>query len=318
MSPLNGVALLFPGQGSQAVGMAKDFVDNFKESALVFEEASDSISLNLKKLCFDGPQSDLTLTENLQPALFTAEVAMFVAVRAHTAIQPRFAVGHSLGEYSALCAASALTVATGAKLTRLRGQAMQKAVPVGKGTMAAILGLSADVVVKLCKTAQATFAAGSGEVVEPANFNATGQVVIAGTVAGVQKACALLKEDENFKGGKSIPLQVSAPFHCSLMKPAQEAMRGEIASTAFSEPSCTLIPNSTANPTRSQFEIAGNLIDQIVMPVRWEQSMQLLSQHEVQTAWEIGPGKVLAGLHKRICPDMPVKNISTVELLKAL
>lgn len=318
MSQTSSVALLFPGQGSQIVGMAKDFVENFKESALVFEEASDSTGVHLKKLCFDGPLSDLTLTENLQPALFTAEMAMFAALRVHTGITPSFAIGHSLGEYSALSAAGALSITDGAKLTRLRGQAMQKAVPVGKGTMAAILGLSAEVVVQLCKTAQATFAFESEEVVEPANFNAPGQVVIAGTVAGVQKACAMLKEDETFKGGKSIPLQVSAPFHCSLMRPAQEAMRGAIHATTFQAPSCTLVPNSTAQALQSHFEIPGALIDQIVLPVRWEQSMKLLAQHEIKTAWEIGPGKVLAGLNKRICPEMPVKNISSVELMKAL
>ncbi|MEW6058291.1 MAG: ACP S-malonyltransferase [Bdellovibrionota bacterium] len=307
------LALLFPGQGSQVVGMGKDFYQNFKESSLVFEEASDSIRVNLKKLCFDGPLDALTLTENLQPALFTVEAAMLAALRAHTDLQVMVAAGHSLGEYSAIHACGSLGVSEGARLTRLRGSAMQRAVPPGQGTMAAILGLDENRIQNLCKKASQET---SGEIVEPANFNAPGQVVIAGSVDGVQKAADLLKSEPEFKGGKSIPLQVSAPFHCSLMKPAQKEMAAPLGSTKFQRPDFAVIPNVTATPTDSELSFAGLLTDQITQPVRWEQSMGVLRRLGVELALEIGPGKVLTGLHKRIDREMQVISISSVEILK--
>jgi [acyl-carrier-protein] S-malonyltransferase len=301
-------ALLFPGQGSQSVGMAKDFVENFRESALVFEEASDSIRLDIRKLCFEGPLETLTLTENLQPCLFTVEAAMFKAVQAHTAVEPRFVAGHSLGEYAALFAAGALSVADGARLTKLRGQAMQQAVPQGQGAMAAVMGLSDDLVTTLCSVAS----------VEPANFNAPGQVVIAGKSENITMAISLLKGDPRFAGAKAIPLNVSAPFHCSLMTPAQNAMKSHLESTAFADLTCDVIPNVTADPMRSSNLLASNLLKQITAPVRWTQSMSVLAQHEVAAVWEIGPGRVLTGLHKRNCPQMPATSVSSVEILKQL
>lgn len=315
-------AYVFPGQGSQVVGMAKDFCDNFRDSALVFEEASDAIRVDLKKLCFDGPLSDLTLTPNLQPALFTTEAAMLAAIRANTDDRPVVVAGHSLGEYSALHAAGSLTLSDGVRLTRCRGLAMQEAVPAGRGTMAAILGLTSPVVDALCAKANATFQRAQSardnpyDVVEPANYNAPGQVVVAGTVNGVAKAVELLKDDPEFKGGKHVPLQVSAPFHCSLMKPAQLEMAPKLAQTSFAPPTCLVIPNTTATPTRAHLEFAGLLTDQITRTVRWEQSMLALRALEITTVYEIGPGKVLAGLHKRIDREMPVKNVSTVALFK--
>lgn len=305
----SSLALLFPGQGSQVVGMGKDFFTEFKESRLVFEEASDATGCNLKKLSFDGPHSDLTLTENLQPALFTTEVAMMAAINARIEIKPLMTAGHSLGEYAALFAAGALSVADGAKLTRRRGAAMQKAVPVGKGTMAALLGLDSITAAALCRKACDEAA---GEVVEPANFNAPGQVVIAGTIDGVAKAVELLKTDAEFSGGKSIPLQVSAPFHCSLMAPARDEMAPLLAATRFSRPHCLVIPNVTAMPTDSELIFGGLLTDQIVRPVQWEQSMKQLRGAGVTEVIEIGPGKVLSGLHKRIDREMVVRNISSV------
>lgn len=303
------VALLFPGQGSQVVGMGKDFYENFSQSRLVFEEASDTIHVNLKKLCFDGPAGELTLTENLQPALFATEAAIMAAIYANSDLKPLMTAGHSLGEYAALYAAGALSVADGARLCRLRGSAMQKAVPVGKGTMAAVLGMEPAKVEALCRKARAEL---ENEVVEPANFNAPGQVVIAGSVDGVAKAVDLLKTDAEFVGGKAIALQVSAPFHCSLMESAKKEMAPLLASTRFERPRCMVIPNVTALPTDSELIFGGLLTDQIVRPVRWEESMKQMRTLGVTEAIEIGPGKVLAGLQKRIDREMPVKNISTV------
>jgi [acyl-carrier-protein] S-malonyltransferase len=319
-------ALVFPGQGSQFVGMGLDFYENFRESALVFEEASDTIKVNLGKLAFEGPADELTQTENLQPALFTTEAAILAALRAHVDLHPVVVAGHSLGEYSALHAARALSVADGVRLTRIRGGAMQRAVPLGRGTMAAILGLSAEQVKTLCRRAQEKAKLNpansenqsGGSVVEPANFNAPGQVVIAGTTGGVAQAIDLLKTDEDFKGGKAIPLQVSAPFHCSLMSPAQKEMAPHLATAQFSKPACAVIPNVMASPTDSEYVIPSALTDQITSAVRWEESMTALRNLDVTKVLEIGPGRVLAGLHKRIDRAMPVGNIGTVESMKEI
>lgn len=310
----SGIALVFPGQGSQAVGMGKDFFANFRESSVVFEEASDAIHLDLKKLCFEGPADELTLTENLQPALFTVEMAMLAAVRAHSGLSPLVCAGHSLGEYSALAATGSLSLADGVRLTRSRGEAMQRAVPVGRGTMAAILGLDGATVEKLC----ASVSKAPDMVVEPANFNAPGQVVIAGTVDGVAAACQLLKDDPELKRGKARPLQVSAPFHCSLMKPAQQAMAPRLAATRFAPPRCPVIPNSTASPSILEQEFAGYLTDQIVQPVRWEQSMNRLRDLGVKQVVELGPGKVLTGLQKRIDSEIAAAGIATVDEMRGV
>lgn len=304
------LALIFPGQGSQVVGMGKDFFENFRESALVYEEASDTLHLDLRKLCFEGPLGDLTLTHNLQPSLFVTEAAILAAVRANMDFKPVVVAGHSLGEYSALYSAGALSLSDGVTLTRERGTQMQKAVAPGKGAMAAVLGLDEAKVNLLCERARHE---AKGEVVEPANFNAPGQIVIAGTADGIGRAMSLLKEEPEFKGGKSIPLQVSAPFHCSLMLPAQKVMAPLLASTRFSKPLCPIIANVTAQPNDSEHAIGGLLTDQITRAVRWEQSMKLLRGLGVQDVLEIGPGKVLAGLNKRIDREMPVRNISSVE-----
>ncbi len=307
------IALVFPGQGSQSVGMGKDFYDNFRESKLVFEEASDTIHLDLKKLCFDGPLDELTATPNLQPALFVTEAAMLAALHAHTELKIFATAGHSLGEYTALHAARSLSVVDGVRLTRQRGTAMQNAVPAGQGTMAAILGLDAALVEALCKKARAL---APKEVVEPANFNAPGQVVIAGTIEGIAKANTLLKEDEQFKGGRSIALQVSAPFHCSLMAPAQKEMAPLLAAVQFKRPECLVIPNTTAHAIDAQHSFGGLLTDQIARPVRWDESMRQLRVLGTDAIYEIGPGRTLLGLHRRIDREMPVTSISTVEQLK--
>ena len=307
---MNKIALLFPGQGSQTVGMAKDFYGEFSQSRVVFEEASDTISLNLKKLCFDGPLDQLTLTENLQPALFTAEAAIVAAINANIEVHPFITAGHSLGEYAALYAADALSLSDGVKLCHRRGMAMQQAVPRGEGTMAAVLGLEATTVEALCRKARAEL---PNEVIEPANFNAPGQVVIAGTVDGVAKAVELLRTNPDFQGGKSIALQVSAPFHCSLMEPARFEMGPLLSQVRFNQPKCMVIPNVSAMPTDSALIFGSLLTDQIVRPVRWEESMMKLKTLGITTAIEVGPGKVLTGLMKRINREMPMKNISTVK-----
>ncbi len=223
--------------------------------------------------------------------------------------------GHSLGEYTALYACQSLNLADGARLTRIRGQQMQKAVPEGEGTMAAILGLTSTQVVGLCTKAMRK---NPKEVVEPANFNAPGQTVIAGTVQGVALAIEILNQDMEYKSGKAIPLKVSAPFHCSLMAPAQNAVSLMLASTKFKKPACPIITNTSAQATTNENTFTSSLIDQIVMPVRWEQSMKNLKTHNVQVMIEVGPGKVLTGLQKRIDPEMVTYNLSTVEQLKGL
>jgi len=313
----NKTALLFPGQGSQFVEMGKDFFYNFKAAALVFEEASDTVSLNLKHLCFEGPSADLVLTENLQPALFVTEAAMIAAIRSEFELTPTVVAGHSLGEFAAYYAAGSLSVSDGVKLTRLRGTAMQRAVPVGEGAMAAVLGLAPEQVRRLCaKTQSECKSLGKPHVVEPANYNAPGQIVIAGNTEAVQHAMKLAKSDDEFKGTKCIPLSVSAPFHCSLMEPARKEMTSHLAQTKFKRPSCFVLPNVTAEPVDTEYMFAGFLTDQIVRPVRWEESMLKLRALKVEKVIEIGPGKVLTGLHKRIDREMPIKNISFIADLK--
>lgn len=308
------IALVFPGQGSQVVGMAKDFCDNFRESRLVFEEGSDVIRFDLSKLCFEGPLAELTLTENLQPALFVAEMAMLAAVRAHADLSVAAFAGHSLGEYGALCAAGSLSLADGVRLTRLRGQAMQRAVPAGEGAMAAVLGLEAETVQGLCREARSA----SGETVEPANFNGPGQVVISGAAAAVAKAGELAKGSDTYKRAKFIPLQVSAPFHCSLMEPARKEMLEPLRAVSFRAPSAPVIPNLTAQPCEREHEFPALLADQITSAVRWQESMERLPSLLVEEIIEVGPGAVLGGLMKRIDRAMPVKSINSVEILKTL
>jgi [acyl-carrier-protein] S-malonyltransferase len=309
---MNSPAALFPGQGSQHVGMAKDLHDNFKLVRELFEEASDAASKDLRKLCFDGPESDLQLTENTQPCLLLASVAAFRVARAEFAFNPSLVAGHSLGEYSALVAAGALPFATAIRWVRERGRAMQLAVPAGQGTMAAVLGMDDAGVEQVCKAATEAARAkrASGEqadltvdaVVEPANFNSPGQVVIAGSTDAVAEAVAMIKAGSPVAGGKAMPLSVSAPFHCRLMRPARDRMAELFASASHkpAAPAYAYIPNRTGRITREPGVVFELLIEQVDHPVLWKQSMQALLESGVTSAVEFGPGKVLSGLMKRI------------------
>lgn len=308
---------LFPGQGSQHVGMGKDLIENFRTAAEVFEEASDAIRINLQKLCLDGPESDLTLTENTQPCLLTTSVAAFRVAQKELGYLPKAVAGHSLGEYSALVAAGALRLDTAVQWVRQRGLAMQAAVPAGQGTMAAILGLDDSLISRLCELATAAAkekrSSQTNEylvsaVVEPANFNAPGQIVIAGSTDGIQEAIALIKAGGEFAGGKAIPLSVSAPFHCSLMKKARDRMAEIFANASAQEkpqqPFCQYVPNRTARPTLEAGVIFELLINQVDHPVLWKQSILSLLEMGHSTLIEFGPGKVLSGLNKRIAQQV--------------
>lgn len=330
------IVALFPGQGSQHVGMAKDLHGNFKIVREIFEEASDAISKDLRKLCFEGPDSELTLTENTQPALLTASVAAFRAAQAEFGFTPAAVAGHSLGEYSALVAAGAFPLSTAVCWVRERGRAMQQAVPAGEGTMAAILGLDDSLIGKLCelatKAARAKRSGGEhGEmsveaVAEPANFNAPGQIVIAGSRDGVAEAVALIKAGGDFAGGKAIPLSVSAPFHCRLMAPARARMAELFSQAGDREKprslSCRYVPNRTARLTQEPGLVFEMLVEQVDHPVLWKQSVEALLAADLVRMTEFGPGKVLTGLIKRIAQQAGktpmLANVSDSASMKAL
>jgi [acyl-carrier-protein] S-malonyltransferase len=321
---------MFPGQGSQHVGMAKDLHENFQVAREVFEEASEAVKKDLKKLCFDGPESDLTLTENTQPCLLTASIAAFRVAVKETGLNPGAVAGHSLGEYSALVAAGALPLSTAAYWVQQRGRAMQSAVPVGQGTMAALLGMEDPAVEKLCKAATEGAKAKRKQrpeisvesVVEPANFNSPGQTVIAGSVDAVEEAIALIKAGGDFAGGKAIPLTVSAPFHCRLMKPARDRM-AELFKAAKGDdqakrPLFPYFPNRTARLTQEAGLIFEFLIEQVDHPVLWKQTLASMIEGGYTTAIEFGPGKVLAGLLKRAGgKDLKMGGVSDSASLKA-
>ncbi|MZP29080.1 ACP S-malonyltransferase [Heliobacterium undosum] len=289
---------MFPGQGSQFVGMGADLVRDYSEAREVFAEADDTLGFSLSRLCFEGPEEELRLTANTQPALLATSIAYF-RVLAAKGWKADWAAGHSLGEYSALVAAGSLTLADGLRLVRQRGLFMQEAVPAGQGTMAAIMGLEAEAVEDVCRQA----AAAVDGVVEPANFNGAGQVVIAGERLAVEKAMELAKA----AGAKrSIPLNVSAPFHCSLMQPAAERMAGLLRTAAIADPVIPLVANVTAAPARDAEAVRENLILQVDHPVRWEQSIRFLADQGVTRFVEVGPGKVLSGLVRKIAKGAEV------------
>ncbi|HEX7891579.1 MAG TPA: ACP S-malonyltransferase [Ramlibacter sp.] len=289
-------AFVFPGQGSQSVGMLDAWGDH-PAVAQTLEEASSALGEDLGRLIKECPKEALALTTNTQPVMLVAGVAAYRAWRAEGGAEPAAVAGHSLGEYAALVAAGALTLADAAPLVRFRAQAMQEAVPVGTGAMAAILGLDAQKVIQGCAEAVRTFGPNSDEVVEAVNFNDPAQTVIAGSKAAVDKACELLKAS----GAKrALPLPVSAPFHSSLMKPAAEKLRQRLAATAIQAPRIPVVNNIEVQVETDPDRIRGALYEQAFGPVRWVECVKAIQARGIDTIVECGPGKVLAGLAKRI------------------
>ena len=305
---MSKLALVFPGQGSQQVGMGKAIAEERPEARQVFEEADGALGFPLSRLCFEGPEEELKLTENTQPAILTTSVALYRAL-ASQGVEPDFVAGHSLGEYSALVAAGALRLEDAVVLVRNRGRYMQEAVPVGEGAMAAILGLGLAEVQEVCSQAS------DGEVVEPANLNAPGQTVVAGHAAAVQRASAAAKE----RGAKRvIPLSVSAPFHCRLMRPAQHRLERDLANVTVSDLRVPLVSNVDAAWVRTGAEAVDALIRQVASPVRWEESVRRLVDEGVDQFVEVGPGKVLSGLVRKIAENVRVASIEDPNGLRRL
>ncbi len=295
---------LYPGQGSQILGMAKDFYDNFSSTRATFEEASDVTHLNLKKLCFDGPLDALTLTENLQPALLTVCTAITRVIASETALKADYVAGHSAGEYAALVAGSVLDFGDAIRLIHARGLAMQTAVPAGKGGMAAIINGAAPTIESLCREVSGAYQPENldSPFVAVANYNNPQQIVIAGTIIGLdlfEQRLNQLKESAAYKNMKCMRLKVSAPFHCQLMAAAQQDVLPKIAKTRFQLTNVKVIPNVTAQPTQNPSEIQSLLVDQITAPVQWTRTIENLNQVDSLLAVEVGPSKVLSNLVKR-------------------
>jgi [acyl-carrier-protein] S-malonyltransferase len=291
------IAFIFPGQGSQKVGMGRALAEAFPDARAAFEEADSTLGLPaLSQTIFDGPDAALALTENTQPAILTVSIAAYRVLESR-GITPAFVAGHSLGEYSANVAAGTLTFADAVGVVRRRGQYMQEAVPVGHGAMAAILGLDADVVRRACEEAA------EGEVVSPANINGAGQVVIAGAKDAVQRASERAKA---LGAKRAIPLPVSAPFHCALMKPAQDRLAPELRAMPVRDPRVPVIANVDAQPKRDGGAAIEALVQQVASPVRWEEVVRRLASEGVTTYVEVGPGTVLSGLVRKIHKDATV------------
>jgi [acyl-carrier-protein] S-malonyltransferase len=301
------VAFVFPGQGSQAVGMGRALADAFPESRAVFEEAESSLGFALSRLCFEGPEADLQLTANTQPAILAASVAALRPLLAR-GIRPDWVAGHSLGEYSALVAAETIGLADAVRTVRRRGEYMQEAVPVGTGAMAAILGLDLPAIEAACREAA------GDEVVSPANVNSPGQVVIAGHAAAVDRASGLCKA----RGAKrAVRLPVSAPFHCALMKPAQDRLAVDLAALAFRDPRVPLVNNVDARVVRDAGSCRDGLVRQVSGAVRWQDSVELLAREGVTTFVEVGPGTVLSGLVRKIAKGARVLSVDSPASLEA-
>lgn len=297
---MSAFAFVFPGQGSQSVGMLDAWGDHpaVKET---LQEASDAMGEDLGALIHEGPKEALALTTNTQPVMLVSAVAAYRAWLAEGGVKPAVVAGHSLGEYSALVASGALTLAQAAPLVRFRAAAMQDAVAVGVGAMAAVLGMDAAKVIEGCKQAQATFPTNSGEVVEAVNFNDPGQTVIAGSKAAVEKACEVLKA---MGAKRALNLPVSAPFHSSLMKPAAEKLKEKLASTSFALTQIPVLNNIDVTIEADADRIRDALYRQAFGPVRWVECVQAIKAKGITTVVECGPGKVLAGMVKRIDADM--------------
>jgi [acyl-carrier-protein] S-malonyltransferase len=299
----NGVvAFVFPGQGSQYIGMGKELYDQFAVAKQTFEEAEGALGFSLSRLCFSGPESELKLTENTQPAILTVSVAAWRVLTSETPLKPAYVAGHSLGEYSALVSVGALSFFDAVRVVRARGRFMQAAVPAGEGAMAVVIGLGMETITSLCEEAA------EGDIVTPANYNGGGQVVIAGSKSAVIRAESLAKS----RGAKRVlDLPVSAPFHCPLMRPAADEL-GRVLQDVIVQPfSVGVVTNVDAEVNFDAARVKSLLTEQAVQPVRWEQSVRKLENLGVSKILEVGPGKVLKGLVKRIDPDMEVDNFES-------
>jgi [acyl-carrier-protein] S-malonyltransferase len=302
------IAWLFPGQGSQSVGMAKDVLAASPAARAVFERVDAALGEPLSRLILDGPEDELTLTANAQPAIVAASVAVLAAVRERIPDlpQPAFAAGHSLGEYSALVAAEALSLEDAVRLVRARGRAMQDAVPPGTGAMSAIMGIGPERIQAIC------LEAAEGEVVSPANFNGPGQIVIAGHAAAVARAGKLASDAK----GRVIALKVSAPFHCALMEPAARVLEAELERVSIRDPRFPIVANFDALPNSEGGRVKDLLVRQVDGAVRWEESVRLMAAGGARRGLEIGPGRKLAGLVKRIAKELEVLSVDDAPSLE--
>ncbi|MCF6197783.1 MAG: ACP S-malonyltransferase [Hyphomicrobiaceae bacterium] len=301
-------AFTFPGQGSQKVGMGHELAEQFPAAKAVFDEVDDAVGKKLSQIMWEGSAEDLTMTQNAQPALMAVSMAVMRVLEQEKgfelAASAKFIAGHSLGEYSALAAGGAISLTDTAKLLQTRGRAMQQAVPVGEGAMAAILGLDFDPVMAIA------IEAAQGDVCTAANDNAPGQVVVSGTKAAVQRAMTLASE----KGARrAMLLPVSAPFHCQMMSPAAEAMQEALANVTINEPAVPLIANVLATPITSPDDIRQRLVEQVTGTVRWRESVVFMAQNGIETLYEVGAGKVLSGLARRIERSLETNAIGTPE-----
>lgn len=301
-------AFIFPGQGSQYVGMGKELFENFAVSKQVFEEADDALHHSLSALCFRGPEETLKLTEYTQPAVLTTSIAAFKALQSEKGIIPQLTAGHSLGEYTALVVSGALAFSEAVKIVRLRGKFMQEAVPVGEGAMAAVLGMEREQIERICDEVS------SGEVLTPANFNCPGQIVIAGHTKAVGRAIERVKQE----GKKAVLLPVSAPFHSPLMRPAADRLEKVLEGVSVNDLKIPVVTNVEAEVNDSKDMIKGLLVAQVSRPVRWEESMEKIIERGIEQVLEIGPGKVLSGLMKRIDHRIETKNLEDVQTLKKI
>jgi [acyl-carrier-protein] S-malonyltransferase len=302
-------AFIFPGQGSQYPGMGKELAENFKIARETFAEADDTLGFRLSRLCFEGPEDELKLTANTQPAILTVSIAALRVVRTETPLIAAYLAGHSLGEYSALVAAGALGFADALRTVRARGTYMQEAVPLGVGAMAAILGVEPEILAGICQEAA------QGEVVSPANFNSPGQIVIAGHAGAVARAIEIAKS-RGFR--KAMLLPVSAPFHCSLMAPAGARLGETLAGVPTAPPEIPVVTNVEARPNKDEERVKELLVKQVSAPVLWEASVLSMVELGIERFIEIGPGKVLSGLVKRIAKGVDIRNVEDIATFKTL
>ena len=302
------LAYLFPGQGSQYPGMGKDLAENFSAARTVFEEVDEALGFHISRLCFEGPTEALQLTENTQPAILSVSVAALRVMQAEGFPDPAYVAGHSLGEYSALVAAGSLTLADAVRTVRARGRYMQEAVPSGEGAMAAVIGAAMSDVEKACREAS------DGQVCSPANINSPNQVVIAGNTKAVDRAIEKLKE---LGAKRVVKLNVSAPFHCALMMPAQERLASDLGNLDIDDLRISLVSNVDAVPISKATEARDSLIRQVSSPVHWKQSVELLIREGVDTFVEVGPGKVLSGLMRQISRESKSFNVEDSASLRS-